>query len=142
MNTAKVEEGATVGDFGMGGIDLSGINGATMAKAGRIIAIDINESKFEPARKRGAADCINPKKFDKPILDVIVGLTGGRVCRGLAFGGVKGRLELRGIDDRYLHGAFKVDAFITRTMGLDRINEAFDLMQAGKSIRIMIHFDR
>ncbi|MEP6879999.1 MAG: zinc-binding dehydrogenase, partial [Nitrosospira sp.] len=193
MNTAKVEEGATVAIFGMGGIGLSAIIGATMAKAGRIIAIDINESKFELARKLGATDCINPKNYDKPIQDVIVELTGGgvdysfecignvnvmrsalecchkgwgesviigvagagqeistrpfqlvtgRVWRGSAFGGVKGRSELPGIVDRYMQGEFKLDDFITHTMGLDRINEAFELMHSGKSIRTVIHFDK
>jgi S-(hydroxymethyl)glutathione dehydrogenase/alcohol dehydrogenase len=192
MNTAKVEAGATVAIFGMGGIGLSAIIGATMAKASRIIAIDINESKFELARKLGATDCINPKKYDKPIQDVIVELTGGgvdysfecignvnvmrsalecchkgwgesviigvagagqeistrpfqlvtgRVWRGSAFGGVKGRSELPGIVDRYMQGEFKLNDFITHTMGLDRINEAFELMHAGKSIRTVIHFD-
>ncbi|MGB4911621.1 MAG: S-(hydroxymethyl)glutathione dehydrogenase/class III alcohol dehydrogenase [Candidatus Dechloromonas phosphoritropha] len=193
MNTAKVEEGATVAIFGIGGIGLSAIIGATMAKASRIIAIDINESKFELARKLGATDCINPKNYDKPIQDVIVALTDGgvdysfecignvnvmrsalecchkgwgesviigvagagqeistrpfqlvtgRVWRGSAFGGVKGRSELPGIVDRYMQGEFKLNDFITHTMGLDRINEAFDLMHAGKSIRTVIHFDK
>ncbi|GAB2889928.1 S-(hydroxymethyl)glutathione dehydrogenase/class III alcohol dehydrogenase [Microvirgula curvata] len=193
MNTAKVEEGATVAIFGMGGIGLSAIIGATMAKAGRIIAIDINESKFELARKLGATDCINPKNYDKPIQDVIVELTDGgvdysfecignvnvmrsalecchkgwgesviigvagagqeistrpfqlvtgRVWRGSAFGGVKGRSELPGIVDRYMQGEFKLHDFITHTMGLEEINEAFDLMHEGKSIRTVIHFDK
>ena len=79
MNTAKVEEGATVAIFGMGGIGLSAVIGATMAKASRIIAIDINESKFELARQLGATDCINPKDYDKPIQEVIVELTDGGV---------------------------------------------------------------
>lgn len=193
LNTAKVEAGATVAIFGIGGIGLSAIIGATMAKASRIIAIDVNESKFELARKLGATDCVNPKKFDQPIQDVIVEMTGGgvdysfecignvnvmrsalecchkgwgesviigvagagqeistrpfqlvtgRVWRGSAFGGVKGRSELPGIVDRYMQGEFKLDDFISFTMGLDRINEAFDLMHAGKSIRSVIHFDK
>ena len=79
MNTAKVEEGATVAIFGLGGIGLSAIIGATMAKAGRIIAIDINESKFELARQLGATDCVNPKDHDKPIQEVIVEMTDGGV---------------------------------------------------------------
>ncbi|HLV48196.1 MAG TPA: alcohol dehydrogenase catalytic domain-containing protein, partial [Aliidiomarina sp.] len=78
-NTAKVEEGATVAIFGLGGIGLSAIIGATMAKASRIIAIDINESKFDLAKKLGATDCINPNDYDKPIQDVIVELTDGGV---------------------------------------------------------------
>jgi S-(hydroxymethyl)glutathione dehydrogenase/alcohol dehydrogenase len=192
MNTAKVEEGATVAIFGMGGIGLSAVIGATMAKASRIIAIDINESKFELARQLGATDCINPKDYDKPIQEVIVELTDGgvdysfecignvdvmrsalecchkgwgesviigvagagqeistrpfqlvtgRVWRGSAFGGVKGRSELPGIVEQYMKGEFKLNDFITHTMGLEKINEAFDLMHEGKSIRTVIHFN-
>ena len=193
MNTAKVEEGATVAIFGLGGIGLSAVIGATMAKASRIIAIDINESKFELARKLGATDCINPQHYDKPIQDVIVELTDGgvdysfecignvnvmrsalecchkgwgesvvigvagagqeistrpfqlvtgRVWRGSAFGGVKGRSELPQYVERYLQGEFKLDHFITHTMAIDDINTAFELMHEGKSIRTVIHFDR
>ncbi|WP_342807567.1 S-(hydroxymethyl)glutathione dehydrogenase/class III alcohol dehydrogenase [Alteromonas sp. M12] len=193
MNTAKVEEGATVAIFGLGGIGLSAVIGATMAKAGRIIAIDINESKFELAKKLGATDCINPKNYDKPIQDVIVELTDGgvdysfecvgnvnlmrsalecchkgwgesvvigvagagqeistrpfqlvtgRVWRGSAFGGVKGRSELPDYVERYLAGEFKLSDFITHTMPLENINDAFDLMHQGKSIRTVILFDQ
>lgn len=191
MNTAKVEEGATVAIFGMGGIGLSAIIGATMAKASRIIAIDINESKFELAKKLGATDCINPNDYDKPIQEVIVELTDGgvdysfecignvnvmrsalecchkgwgesviigvagagqeistrpfqlvtgRVWRGSAFGGVKGRSELPGIVEDYLAGKFALNDFITHTLPLEKINEAFDLMHEGKSIRSVIHY--
>lgn len=193
MNTAKVKEGDTVAIFGLGGIGLSAVIGATMAKASRIIAIDINESKFELAKKLGATDCINPKLYDKPIQDVIVELTDGgvdfsfecignvnvmrsalecchkgwgesiiigvagagqeistrpfqlvtgRVWRGTAFGGVKGRSELPGIVEQYLAGDFKLDDFITHTMGLEDVNTAFDLMHHGKSIRSVIHFNK
>ena len=191
MNTAKVEEGATVAIFGLGGIGLSAIIGATMAKAGRIIAIDINESKFDLAKKLGATDCINPKDYDKPIQEVIVELTDGgvdysfecignvdvmrsalecchkgwgesiiigvagagqeistrpfqlvtgRVWKGTAFGGVKGRSELPGYVERYMNGEFKLNDFITHTMKLEDINEAFELMHEGKSIRSVIHY--
>jgi S-(hydroxymethyl)glutathione dehydrogenase/alcohol dehydrogenase len=191
MNTAKVEEGDTVAIFGLGGIGLSAVIGATMAKASRIIAIDINESKFELAKELGATDCINPKHYDKPIQEVIVELTDGgvdysfecignvdvmrsalecchkgwgesviigvagagqeistrpfqlvtgRVWRGTAFGGVKGRSELPDYVERYLDGEFKLNDFITHTMELEKINEAFDLMHEGKSIRSVIHF--
>ncbi len=193
MNTAKVEEGATVAIFGLGGIGLSAIIGAVMAKASRIIAIDINEGKFDLARQLGATDCINPQNYDKPIQDVIVELTDGgvdysfecignvnvmrsalecchkgwgesviigvagagqeistrpfqlvtgRVWRGSAFGGVKGRSELPDYVERYLKGEFKLDHFITHTMALDNINEAFELMHEGKSIRTVIHFNK
>lgn len=193
MNTAKVEAGASVAIFGLGGIGLSAIIGATMAKASRIIAIDINESKFDMARKLGATDCINPKNYEMPIQELIVQLTDGgvdysfecignvnvmraalecchkgwgesviigvagagqeistrpfqlvtgRVWRGSAFGGVKGRSELPGIVEQYLRGEFLLSDFITHTMGLDRINDAFDLMHKGESIRSVIHFEK
>lgn len=79
LNTAKVEPGSTVAVFGLGGIGLSVIQGAVMAKASRIIAVDINEGKFDFAKKLGATDCINPKKYDVPIQNVIVELTQGGV---------------------------------------------------------------
>ncbi|WP_429168432.1 S-(hydroxymethyl)glutathione dehydrogenase/class III alcohol dehydrogenase [Aeromonas rivipollensis] len=191
MNTAKVKEGESVAIFGLGGIGLSAVIGARLAKAGRIIAIDINESKFELARKLGATDCINPNTFDKPIQEVIVEMTDGgvdfsfecignvkvmraalecchkgwgesviigvagagqeistrpfqlvtgRVWRGSAFGGVRGRSELPSYVQRYMQGEFKLDDFITHTMPLEQINEAFDLMHEGKSIRTVIHY--
>lgn len=191
LNTAKVEEGSTVAIFGIGGIGLSAIIGAVMAKASRIIAIDINESKFELAKKLGATDCINPKNYDKSIQEVIVELTDGgvdysfecignvdvmrsalecchkgwgesiiigvagagqeistrpfqlvtgRVWRGSAFGGVKGRSELPGIVEDYMAGKFALNDFISYTLPLEKINEAFDLMHEGKSIRSVIHF--
>ncbi|MGL5320854.1 MAG: zinc-binding dehydrogenase, partial [Aeromonas veronii] len=191
MNTAKVKEGESVAIFGLGGIGLSAVIGARLAKAGRIIAIDINESKFELARKLGATDCINQNDYDKPIQEVIVELTDGgvdfsfecignvkvmraalecchkgwgesviigvagagqeistrpfqlvtgRVWRGSAFGGVRGRSELPSYVQRYMQGEFRLDDFITHTMGLEQINEAFDLMHQGKSIRTVIHY--
>lgn len=69
-------------------------------------------------------------------------LVTGRVWRGSAFGGVKGRTELPGYVQRYLDGEFELDSFITHTMGLDDINTAFDLMYEGKSIRTVIHFNK
>src|SRR5690606_25420835 len=79
LNTAKVEPGATVAVFGLGGVGLSVVQGATMAKAGRIIAIDINPDKFELARQMGATDTVNPKDYDQPIQQVIVDMTDGGV---------------------------------------------------------------
>lgn len=75
-NTAKVQEGDTVAVFGLGGIGLAVVQGASLAKAGRIIVIDTNPAKFELARVFGATDCINPKDFDKPIQQVIIDMTG------------------------------------------------------------------
>ena len=79
LKTAKVEPGATVAIFGLGGIGLSAIIGSVMAKASRIIGIDINPDKFDIARKLGATECVNPKDFDRPIQDVLVDMTDGGV---------------------------------------------------------------
>ena len=189
LNTAKVEPGSSVAIFGMGGIGLSVIQGAVMAKAERIIAVDINEDKFEMARMLGATDFVNPKNYDKPIQEVIVDLTDGgvdysfecignvnvmrsalecchkgwgesviigvagageeistrpfqlvtgRVWRGSAFGGVKGRSQLPDYVERYLKGEIKIDEMVTYTMPLDDINRAFDLMHDGKAIRSVV----
>ena len=191
-NTAKVEAGASVAVFGLGGIGLSAIIGAVMAKASRIVAVDVNPGKFEIAKQLGATDCINPLDYDRPIQEVIVDLTDGgvdysfecignvkvmrsalecchkgwgesiiigvagageeistrpfqlvtgRVWRGSAFGGVRGRSELPGYVERAQRGEIPLDTFITHTMGLNDINKAFDLMHEGKSIRTVIHYD-
>ncbi len=75
-NTAKVQEGDSVAVFGLGGIGLAVIQGAKLAKAGRIIAVDTNPEKFELARQFGATDFVNPKDYDQPIQQVIVEMTG------------------------------------------------------------------
>ncbi|UXI68195.1 S-(hydroxymethyl)glutathione dehydrogenase/class III alcohol dehydrogenase [Tahibacter amnicola] len=190
-NTAKVTPGATVAVFGLGGIGLAVIQGAVMARAGRIIGIDTNPAKFELARQMGATDCINPADHAGPIQQVIVDMTDGgvdysfecignvevmrsalecchkgwgesiiigvagagqeirtrpfqlvtgRVWRGSAFGGVRGRTELPGMVEQAMAGTITLDPFITHTLPLERINDAFDLMHAGKSIRTVITF--
>ena len=191
LNTAKVEKGSVVAIFGLGGVGLGAIQGAVMAGAERIVAIDVNPDKEEFARSLGATDFVNPKDHDASIQEVVVELTDGgvdysfecvgnvelmrsalecchkgwgesviigvagagqeintrpfqlvtgRVWRGSAFGGVKGRSQLPGYVDQYLSGELKVDEFITYTMPLEEINNAFDLMHEGKSIRSVIHF--
>lgn len=77
LNTAKVEQGSTCVVFGLGAVGLSTIEGCQMAKAGRIIGIDIDSSKFEKAISFGATECINPKDHSIPIQDVIINKTGG-----------------------------------------------------------------
>ena len=191
INTAKVEPGATIAVFGLGGIGLSVIQGAVMAKAGRIIAVDTNPAKFEMATLLGATDCVNPKDHGGPISEVLIDMTDGgvdysfecvgnvnlmrealecchkgwgesviigvagagqeistrpfqlvtgRVWRGTAFGGVKGRSQLPGMVDQYMSGEIKLDELITYTMPLEAINDAFDHMHAGRSIRSVVHF--
>lgn len=75
-NTARVQPGDTVAVFGLGAIGLAVVHGAQLARAGRIIAIDTNPSKFALARSFGATDCVDPNEHDKPIQELIVGMTG------------------------------------------------------------------
>lgn len=192
LNTAKVEPGSTVAVFGLGGIGLSVIQGAVMAKAARIIAVDINPDKFEMARLLGATDFLNPKDYpDTPLQQVIIDMTDGgvdysfecvgnvdlmrtaleccqrgwgesviigvagagqeirtrpfqlvtgRVWKGSAFGGVKGRTELPNYVERYMAGEIKVDEMVTEVLPLERINDAFEHMMQGKTIRSVITF--
>jgi len=79
LNTAKVEPGATVAVFGLGGIGLSVVQGAVMAKASRIIVIDINADKFEMAKALGATDVLNPKTLSVGVTEAIVEMTDGGV---------------------------------------------------------------
>ena len=190
-NTAKVQRGDTVAVFGLGGIGLAVIQGAAQAGASRIIGVDLNPAKFPLAMEMGATDCVDPRDHDKPIQDVIVGMTDGgvdfsfecignvdvmraalecchkgwgesviigvagagqeirtrpfqlvtgRVWRGSAFGGVKGRSQLPGMVEQAMRGEIRLDPFITHELPLERINEAFDLMHRGESIRTVVRF--
>lgn len=189
LNTAKVQKGSSVAVFGLGGIGLSVIQGAKMAGASRIIAIDINNGKKEIAMKMGATEFVNPKDHTKPIQQVIVEMTEwgvdysfecvgstqlmraalecahrgwgesivigvagagqeistrpfqlvtGRVWKGSAFGGVKGRTELPGYVDQYMSGEINIDDMVTFEMPLSDINKALDYMHDGKAIRSVI----
>nr|WP_298410722.1 S-(hydroxymethyl)glutathione dehydrogenase/class III alcohol dehydrogenase [uncultured Halomonas sp.] len=190
-NTAKVEPGSTVAVFGLGAIGLAVIQGAQIAKAERIIAIDVNPDKFELARQFGATEFVNPKDYSDPIQQVLIDMTDGgvdysfecignvnvmrsalecchkgwgesiiigvagageeistrpfqlvtgRVWKGSAFGGVKGRSELPGYVEDYMNGKVKIDEFITHNMAFEQINEAFDLLHQGKSIRSVLSY--
>lgn len=77
LNTAKVEPGKTVVVFGLGGIGLSCIQGAVMAKAGRIIAVDINPEKWEMAKALGATDFVNPNQVNGSVSEAIIEMTKG-----------------------------------------------------------------
>jgi len=77
IHTAGVEPGSTVAVIGCGGVGLSAINGAAIAGAGRIIAVDMVDSKLELARKFGATDTINAKEVDA--IGEIREMTGGGV---------------------------------------------------------------
>merc|ERR1711879_149477 len=161
LNTAKVEAGSTVAVFGLGGVGVSVLQGAKAAGAKRIIGVDIDELtdggvdySFEaignPMTMRAALECchkgwgvstiIGVAEAGKTIETRPFQLVTGRVWKGTAFGGVKGRTELPILVDRYLKGELKVDEYITFTYPLDEINEAFHVMHEGKSIRSVILF--
>jgi S-(hydroxymethyl)glutathione dehydrogenase/alcohol dehydrogenase len=189
--TAKVQPGANVVVFGLGGIGLNVVQGARMAGANMIIGVDINPARKELATKfgmthfvnandvkgdlvahlveltKGGADysfeCVGNTTLMRQALEcchkgwgvsVIIGVAGagqeistrpfqlvtGRVWKGSAFGGARGRTDVPKIVDWYMEGKINIDDLITHTLPLERINEAFDLMHAGKSIRSVVRF--
>ncbi|NKB56020.1 MAG: S-(hydroxymethyl)glutathione dehydrogenase/class III alcohol dehydrogenase [Alphaproteobacteria bacterium] len=191
MNTARVEPGANVVVFGLGGIGLNVIQGARMVGADRIVGVDMNNSKKALGEKFGMTHFVNPSEVGDDLVghlveitkggadysfecignvevmrqalecchkgwgvSVIIGvapagaeiatrpfqLVTGRVWKGTAFGGAKGRTDVPKIVDWYMDGKINIDDLITHTMPLDQINDAFDLMHAGKSIRSVVTF--
>ncbi len=191
VNTAKVEPGANVVVFGLGGIGLNVIQGAKMVGASNIVGVDINPDKKALAEQYGMTHFVNPKEIDGDLVAYLVELTGGgadysfecignvqlmrqalecchkgwgvctiigvagageeistrpfqlvtgRVWKGTAFGGARGRTDVPKIVDWYIEGKIDIDSLVTHTMGIDQINDAFDLMHQGKSIRSVITF--
>jgi S-(hydroxymethyl)glutathione dehydrogenase/alcohol dehydrogenase len=190
INTARVEPGANVVVFGLGGIGLNVVQGARMAGASMIVGVDLNDKREALGRKFGMTHFVNPSK-EKDLVDKLVEMTGGgadysfecignvdvmrqalecchrgwgvsviigvagsgqeiktrpfqlvtgRVWKGTAFGGARGRTDVPKIVDWYMEKKINIDDLITHVMPLDRINEAFDLMHAGKSIRSVVTF--
>jgi S-(hydroxymethyl)glutathione dehydrogenase/class III alcohol dehydrogenase len=186
--TAKVEAGATVAVFGLGGIGLNVIQGAKMVGADKIIGVDINPAREEMARKFGMTHFVNPNEVEN-VVDHIIQLTDGgvdysfecigntkvmrqalecchrgwgqsviigvaeagaeistrpfqlvtgRVWKGSAFGGARGRTDVPRIVDWYMENKINIDDLITHTLPLERINEGFDLMKKGESIRSVV----
>jgi len=191
INTAKVEPGANVVVFGLGGIGLNVIQGARMAGADRIIGVDVNPARKALAERFGMTHFVNPKEVEGDLVpylvaltdggadysfecvgnvdlmrqalecchrgwgvSVIIGVAGagqeirtrpfqlvtGRVWKGTAFGGARGRTDVPKIVDWYMRGRIEIDPLITHTLPLERINEAFDLMHGGESIRTVVTF--
>jgi S-(hydroxymethyl)glutathione dehydrogenase/alcohol dehydrogenase len=185
INTAKVEPGANVVVFGLGGIGLNVVQGAKRVGANMIIGVDINPAREALARKFGMThfldgkdtvariveltgggadysfECVGKVELMRQALEcchrgwgvsVIIGVAGagqeirtrpfqlvtGRVWKGTAFGGARGRTDVPKIVDWYMDGRIRIDELITHKMPLERINEAFDLMHAGKSIRSVV----
>jgi S-(hydroxymethyl)glutathione dehydrogenase/alcohol dehydrogenase len=191
INTAKVEPGARIVVFGLGGIGLNVIQGARMVGASQIVGVDINPDKRELAEKFGMTEFVNPRDVEGDLVpylveltkggadysfecignvnvmrqalecchkgwgvSVIIGVAGageeistrpfqlvtGRVWKGTAFGGAKGRTDVPKIVDWYMEGKINIDDLITHVMPLEKINEGFDLMHKGESIRSVVTF--
>jgi len=189
--TAKVEPGANVVVFGLGGIGLNVVQGARMVGADKIIGVDVNPAREALARQLGLTHFVNAKDAGSELVPHLIELTGGgadysfecvgdvtlmrqalecchrgwgvsviigvagagkeiatrpfqlvtgRVWKGSAFGGARGRTDVPRIVDWYMDGKIDVDSLITHKLPLARINEAFDLMHAGASIRTVIEF--
>ena len=189
INTAKVEPGANVVVFGLGGIGLNVVQGAKMVGANMIVGVDLNPKREALARRFGLTHFVNPKDVKGDLVAHLVELTGGgadysfecignvdvmrqalecchrgwgvstiigvagagqeiktrpfqlvtgRVWKGTAFGGARGRTEVPKIVDWYMERKINIDDLITHTMPLKDINKAFDLMHAGESIRSVV----
>ena len=187
--TAKVEPGANVVVFGLGGIGLNVVQGAKLAGADMIIGVDTNPAREPLARKFGMTHFVNPKEMQGDLVahlveltkggadysfecigntqvmrqalecchrgwgqSIIIGvaaagqeiatrpfqLVTGRVWRGTAFGGARGRTDVPKIVDWYMERKINIDDLITHTLPLERINEGFDLMTRGESIRTVV----
>ncbi len=191
INTAKVEPGANVVVFGLGGIGLNVIQGARLVGANMIIGVDINPNKRELAEKFGMTHFVNPQEVAGDLVaylvdltkggadysfecignvqvmrqalecchkgwgvSVIAGVAGagqeistrpfqlvtGRVWKGTAFGGAKGRTDVPKMVDWYMDGKINIDDLVTQVMPVEQINHAFDLMHKGESIRSVLTF--
>jgi S-(hydroxymethyl)glutathione dehydrogenase/alcohol dehydrogenase len=189
LYTAKVEAGANVVVFGLGGIGLNVVQGAKMVGADKIVGVDLNPSREALARKMGLTHFVNPKEVKGDLVAHLVELTGGgadysfecvgnvdlmrqalecchrgwgvsviigvagagkeistrpfqlvtgRVWKGSAFGGARGRTDVPKLVDWYMEKKIDIDSLITHKLPLERINEAFDLMHAGTSIRAVV----
>jgi S-(hydroxymethyl)glutathione dehydrogenase / alcohol dehydrogenase len=189
INTAKVEPGANVVVFGLGGIGLNVIQGARLVGAGMIVGVDLNPARKALGEKFGMTHFVNPQEVEGDLVPYLVDLTKGgadysfecignvktmrqalecchkgwgvsviigvapagaeistrpfqlvtgRVWKGTAFGGARGRTDVPKIVDWYMDKKINIDDLITHTMPLDKINDAFELMHAGKSIRSVV----
>ena len=187
--TAKVEAGANVVVFGLGGIGLNVVQGAKLAGADMIVGIDVNPAREALASKFGLTHFVNPREIKDDLvghlveltkggadysfecigntltmrqalecchrgwgISVIIGvaaagkeistrpfqLVTGRVWKGTAFGGARGRTDVPRIVDWYMDKKIAIDEMITHTLPLERIHDAFDLMTKGESIRSVV----
>jgi S-(hydroxymethyl)glutathione dehydrogenase / alcohol dehydrogenase len=191
INTAKVEAGANVVVFGLGGIGLNVIQAARMVGANMIVGVDINPNRSAIAEKFGMTHFVNPQEVGGDLVAYLVDLTKGgadysfecignvnvmrqalecchkgwgvsviigvaaagqeistrpfqlvtgRVWKGSAFGGARGRTDVPKIVDWYMDGKINIDDLITHVMPIEQINDAFELMHKGESIRTVVTF--
>jgi len=191
INTAKVEAGANVVVFGLGGIGLNVIQGARLVGANMIVGVDLNPARRAIAERFGMTHFVDPQEVGGDLVAHLVELTGGgadysfecignvdvmrqalecchrgwgvsviigvagagqeiktrpfqlvtgRVWKGTAFGGARGRSDVPKIVDWYMDGKIDIDSLITHVMPIERINDAFDLMHRGESIRSVVTF--
>ena len=191
INTAKVEAGANVVVFGLGGIGLNVVQGARLVGANMIVGVDLNPAREALARTFGLTHFVNPKAVSGDLVPHLVELTGGgadysfecvgnttlmrqalecchrgwgvsviigvagagqeiatrpfqlvtgRVWKGTAFGGARGRTDVPKIVDWYMEKKIEIDRLITHKLPLEKINDAFHLMHEGTSIRTVIEF--
>ena len=191
INTARVEAGANVVVFGLGGIGLNVIQGARLVGAGKIIGVDLNPRRKALAEQFGMTHFVNPQEVQGDLVpylvnltdggadysfecvgnvdlmrqalecchrgwgvSVIIGVAGsgqeirtrpfqlvtGRVWKGTAFGGARGRTDVPKIVDWYMNGRINIDELITHTLPHQEVNRAFDLMHSGESIRTVLTY--
>jgi S-(hydroxymethyl)glutathione dehydrogenase/alcohol dehydrogenase len=191
INTAKVEPGARVVVFGLGGIGLNVVQGARMVGAEQIVGVDLNPARRPMAEKFGMTDFVNPSEVGGDLVahlveltkggadysfecignvnvmrqalecchkgwgqSIIIGVAGagqeiktrpfqlvtGRVWKGTAFGGARGRTDVPRIVDWYMDGKINIDDLITHVLPFEKINEGFDLMRRGESIRTVVTY--
>ncbi len=191
INTAKVEPGARVVVFGLGGIGLNVIQGARLAGAEMIVGVDLNPARRVIAEKFGMTHFVNPSEVAGDLVpylvdltkggadysfecignvkvmrqalecahrgwgqSIIIGVAGagqeistrpfqlvtGRVWKGTAFGGARGRTDVPRIVDWYMDGKINIDDLITHVLPFERINDGFELMRRGESIRSVVTY--
>ena len=189
INTAKVEPGAKVVVFGLGGIGLNVVQGCRLVGADMIVGVDLNPARRALAEQFGMTDFVNPREVAGDLVPYLVDLTRGgadysfecignvqtmrqalecchrgwgvatiigvaasgqeistrpfqlvtgRRWQGTAFGGAKGRTDVPKIVDWYMEGKINIDDLITHRLPLERINDGFDLMERGESIRSVV----
>src|ERR1700719_798529 len=189
INTAKVEPGARVVVFGIGGIGLNVLQGARMAGAEMIVGVDLNPRRKAMAEKFGMTHFVNPNEVQGDLVpylvdltkggadysfecigsvkvmrqalecahrgwgkSIIIGVAGsgqeistrpfqlvtGRVWMGTAFGGARGRTDVPRIVDWYMDKRINIDDLITHILPFEKINDGFDLMRRGESIRSVV----